>query len=89
MSLRITKICANGDNWLLVTMKGYNPQSVYPTQTGAKTASVDAVLKILNTPVMVTIPENKVNKKIRHTPLLYKSNTVGFGLVISKEILAN
>ena len=58
---RIEKICANGDdNLLMVTKKGYNPTEVWPKRTGNKTGAIDAVLTVLTPPVIIKIPEGKV-----------------------------
>ena len=60
--LRIEKICANGDdNLLMVTKKGYNPTEVWPKRTGNKTGAIDAVLTVLTPPVIIKIPEGKVS----------------------------
>ena len=62
---RIEKICANGDdNLLMVTKKGYNPTEVWPKRTGNKTGAIDAVLTVLTPPVIIKIPEGKVNQDL-------------------------
>ena len=62
---RIEKICANGDdNLLMVTKKGYNPTEVWPKRTGNKTGAIDAVLTVLTPPVIIKIPEGKVTQDL-------------------------
>lgn len=56
---RISKICANSDNLLLVTKEGYNPKSILPEAKSNDTAEGSIKLSILLAPQITKIPESK------------------------------
>ena len=60
---RLKSICSNGDNQLLVTREGYNPEHVWPeVQANPKEAYGSVSLKVLTPPAISRLPEPKVTQ---------------------------
>jgi len=57
---RLKSICSNGDNQLLVTREGYNPEHVWPeVKEKPKEAYGSVSLKVLTPPAISRLPEAK------------------------------